>query len=638
MNAKVTLFLFVCAVGLLAFIWFYERHQPGTDTAREQAQYLLAVDREEIDQVLIERDDDQTLLRRVGYDWRILEPMEDRADSQSLDRLFTALEMMRIAGRIPPAELRAGALDMEEAGLMEPGERIRITTRDQVIDLEFGAPAAQEGRRYVRVAGDETVYLVNEEAPFLAFQPPEFFRDQRLMPISAGAIAAVEVDNDNGSLELRREHDVWTLAKPLKARADQGRIDDYLAELVNARIQEFVTADPELLAAVGLDEIRGTLFFRDDLGEQVAVLEIGAVSEEDPTMVYVHLPDRDVVALAPVGVATLLESDPGDLRDRRLLVLEEDLLDRVTIEDPESTTTLHRSEAGWDILELEARASATTVEAFLNSIQAEEVSQFVANSAADLEAYGLEEPQLRVVFSSFASENVPEAGAGEHPFLTLELGVPDETGRQVYARLVEEPYIVSVDAALLEEISARPAAWQSLGIFEFEPDMFRRLSLMHDEETTVLEWDEEEGWQVEEGEGEINPPELESLLTALGGLRAVQWLGVDPEDAGLDEPTFRLAFHVADLDEEFEVVLGEQDEFGYWLAATDVRPGVFMISGPDAELLTLKPLRPADEIELEAEEAGEDSDPAGEEAEEEVEEEDPEAAEDDEEAETSDDS
>ena len=121
--------------------------------------------------------------------------------------------------------------------------------------------------------------------------------------------------------------------------------------------------------------------------------------------------------------------------------------------------------------------------------------------ASDLPKYGLDKPQLQLTFSSFASENTAETTAGEHPFATIALGKVD--GENVYARLIDEPFIVAVRRALLENIFADPLQWQELAIFKFKPEEVHKLAVVTDREY-ALERNTNKDWASVKGNEPIN--------------------------------------------------------------------------------------------------------------------------------------
>ncbi len=145
----------------------------------------------------------------------------------------------------------------------------------------------------------------------------------------------------------------------------------------------------------------------------------------------------------------------------------------------------------------------------LELLKAEQVTKFVEDVASDLPKYGLDKPQLQVTFSSFASENTPESTAGEHPFATIAFGKID--GDNVYARLGDEPFIVTVRRSLLDNIFADPSQWQELAIFRFKPDEVHKFTVTTDRESALVRNDKKE-WSWVKGAEPISTVNVQSLL------------------------------------------------------------------------------------------------------------------------------
>ena len=89
-----------------------------------------------------------------------------------------------------------------------------------------------------------------------------------------------------------------------------------------------------------------------------------------------------------------------------------------------------------------ASANATNISRLIQEINDDEVTEFVSDTATDLAKYGLNQPKLKITFSSYASENTAESNAGEVVLSALEFG-NSENG-VTYARLEAEPYVFSI--------------------------------------------------------------------------------------------------------------------------------------------------------------------------------------------------
>ncbi len=377
--------------------------------------------------------------------------------------------------------------------------------------------------------------------------------------------------------------------KPLQARGDDQKIGDLLAQVTNARIQEFVADDAGDLHAYGLSEPRGsiTVFGADE--KEGRTLQLGAVSESEKIKeaVYVRYLPRNAVYALPKKTEEILTARPNDLRDRHLVRLDTNNLDRLNIEATgQPKTVLARKEQNWTIASRSDQpANGDEVRRLIDTLNNQEVTRFVADTASELPKYGLDQPQVKLTFSSFASENTAETGAGEKPFLTLSLGKIE--GDEVYARVGEEPFIVAVRRELLDQIWADPLRWQTLPVFSFKPDNIHRVSRVTEREESLVR-NGPKDWKWITGSGEIDPNDLQSLLNTLASLRAVRWAGATTPAHGFEKPALVLTFTTSPDDKALhKLTIGSATDDQMYFAKVDGRDGTFVINLPDLNALRL---------------------------------------------------
>jgi Domain of unknown function (DUF4340) len=587
MNWKTTVVLAAIALGAFVYLRFFELKQPGTEEARRQAQNVVNFDRDKIDAIVILNGDEKTELRRRDHRWRLETPIKDQADSSLIDNLLRDLENWQKEGTISAKEIDADKSKLTEYGLNKPKLRLKLIGQDKPPPILFGKDAALEGKMYVRFEDSKETYLAGQSIKKEIDKKPEEFRDRKLTDLIAAQVSRVILKTPAGEMELQKKGDHWEIFKPLRAPGDDQKIGDLIAQVTASRIQQFVADDHGDLHAYGLAEPRGaiTLFTQED--KQGQLLQIGGVPEKEKNQIYVRFAPRGFVYTLPKKIEEILNTKPDDLRDRHLVRIDTNILDRITIDAPgKSKTVLARKDENWTIASRNnAPANSGEVRRFIDTLQNERVTKFVEDVASNLPKYGLDKPQLQLTFSSFASENTAETKAGEEPFATVTFGRVD--GDNVYARLADDPFVVAVRRSLLDQIPIDPLQWQELSIFKFKPEQIHRLSVSTDKEL-ALERDENNQWRWLKGSGQINQTNVQSLLNTLSNLRAVRWAGPTVAQQGFEQPQLAITFTTFPDDKvSHKLLIGSPAGNGTWFARTEEREGTFIIRDSDLNALKL---------------------------------------------------
>src|SRR2546421_1840872 len=587
MKTKTTIILLILAVAVGLYIKFYESKQPNTEEAKRQAGNVVNFDRDALEGVVIQNGDDRIELKKQNLKWRIEAPFKDQADGGAVQNLINDLDGWQKCDAIPAKEIDKNKGLLDEYGLSKGKLKLKLVGKNAPPEITFGNDAALQGKMYVRVGESSDVLVAAQSVRNDIAKKPEDFRDKKLTDLTTAQVMRALVRTAAGEMELEKKADHWEIVKPLRARGDDQKINDLLAQITTAQIQQFVAEDRGDLRPYGLAEARGsvTLFAVDDRSGQT--LQIGGVPEKEKEQVYVRFTTRNAVYTLPKKIEELLALKPADLRDRHLVRIDTNILDRITIEAPgKGKTVLARKDENWTIASRNNQpANSAEVNRMLDLLKAEQVTKFVEDVASDLPKYGLDKPQLQMTFSSFASENTPESTAGEHPFATIAFGKID--GDNVFARLGDEPFIVAVRRSLLDNIFADPLQWQELAIFRFKPDEIHKLTVTTDRELALVRNDQKQ-WNWVKGSEPINTVNLQSLLNTLSVLRAVRWTGATTPAHGFDKPQVTITFTTSpDEKSSHKLVVGASAGEGMWFARVDEREGTFVMSNPDLNALKL---------------------------------------------------
>jgi len=595
MRFRTTLVLFALAVAIGVFIKFYESKRPNTEEANRRAQNVINFERDKIDGVVIKNGEERIELKRADKKWRLESPVKDFADGSTVDSLLFDLEDWKKDATISAKEIEADKSKMSEFGVSKAKLRLKLLGQEAPPEILFGNNAALEGKTYVRLENSKDVFLAAQSIKNEISKKPEEFRDRKLTDTIATQVTRLSLKTAAGEMELQKQGDHWQIVKPLRARADDQKVNDLIAQITTSRIAQFVADDAGDLHPYGLTEPRGTvtIFTPEDKsagrtdssrGEQGQILQIGGVPEKQNDQVYVRFAPRKFVYTLPNKIETILSTRPNDLRDRHLVRFDQNQLDRITIEAPGKTkTVLARKDQNWTIVNRNNRA-ADTAEArrLIDLLSGEQVTNFVADVASDLPKYGLDKPQLTVTLSSFASENTAETNAGEHPLATIAFGKID--GENIFARVGEEPFVVAVQRSTLDNIFADPLQWQELTVFKFKPEQIHRLSLFTDHEQSLVRGANDQ-WQWVTGSGPINTVNVQSLVNTLASLHAVRWVANVPPTT-FDKPQLVATFTTSPDDKaQHKLTIGGPSAGGTSMARTDEQEGAFAISNPDLSAL-----------------------------------------------------
>lgn len=583
MNWKTTVGLLVVALGLGLYLKFWETKQPDTAEAQRQSQNVVNVDRDKITGIVIQNGDDKIDIRRNGDQWRLETPIKDQADPALIQNLLMELDGWQKEATISEKEMEADKNKLAEFGLNKPKLRLKLVGEKAPPELLFGKDAALEGKMYVRFDNSKEAFLVGQSIRKSIDKKPEEFRDKRLTDLTPAQVARVVLKTKAGEMELQKQADRWEIVKPLRARGDDQKINDLIAQVTNTRIEQFVASDSGDLHPYGLAEARGSITLFEPEDKQGQMLQLGSAKEKD--QVYARFAARGFVYTLPKKVEDVFNAKPDDVRDRHLVRIDTNILDRVTIESAKGKVVLARNQENWNIASMNSTpANSSEVRRLIDALQNVEVSRFVEDTASNLSKYGLDKPPAQVTFSSFASENTPETKAGEHPFATLAFGRID--GDFVYARLGDEPFIVAVRRKSLDDIFTDPIQWQALPIFDFKPEQVQRLSVATDKELSLER--ENKQWRWTKGDGSVNEANIQSLLNTLSRLRAVRWIGPTLPQHALDKPQLAVMFSTGPKKEDTRTLkVGAGTGDGMWLATADNHQGVFALSNPDFNALRL---------------------------------------------------
>jgi Domain of unknown function (DUF4340) len=579
MNLRTTIALLVIAIGLGLFIWILDRRSPSTRANRTG--YVVDIDRDDVTRLEITNENAHTVLNKTPAGWQITAPVNDRADARVMDSLLDNIQFLRRDDTI--SNLGKGEKKqkrLKDFGLLKPHLKLVWQAKKRHSSIEFGADTAVEGTCYVHIEGSDAVFVTGNELKNLVSKRSNAFRDHQITPFLATQIDRVIVHQPAGDIELARQQNGWQFLRPIKARADDDIVNAALEKINVTPILDF--ADSEKIPNAETEGSgRSISLFSGD--EKVEIF-CGSAVPNQPDKIYLRVPSRPSLLLVTASFAQTINVKPNQLRDRRIARLNSDIIDRIRIDQAGAAgLLLARHEDHWEIVsQNNTPANAEIVNRLIATLNSTDVQEFVSDTATDLSRYGLDAPALRIGFSSYASDNTAESGAGEEPIATLAIGKLDKDA--YFARIEEEPYVFSVSKQTIDSLPTHDFNFWPLDVLSLERSDLVSIEIDNDASKVELGRDDRGKWIVKEKAESQDEAALQTFLNAASNIRALAWVGPSQPAYGLDHPIEIV--RIRTKSGQFELQIGASNDRGDHYAVFSNR--VFLLGANDFQQLSAR--------------------------------------------------
>lgn len=480
--ARTTIVLLVIAVALGAYIALFERGSISSgERERRKGSALSEFVRNRVEKLELQRKGVTVVIARdVRAEpeddaslWRVVAPYEAKADQEAVDTLLGELEWLDGRRRLEGI----GPDDRKRFGLESPRYRLWFTVGKQRVPVTVGGDSPRNDGVYVSAGEPDVAYVVGKELVESLNQEPghyhtkELYDDDVLFATSVG----LELRGAQGERTLRRRDDwLWEFGAGGAGLASAPAVQSIVEGIRDLHAQRFVAQDVKDLARYGLAQPRSEVVLnrsifgdkKDAKGkpvrEQVSLrLRAGAPCEGHPGESYLTVDDtRTVNCVADQDLQKLDKALP-ELREERLLPLEDDAIAGAQLSARGTKLTLRKQDEKWTYEKsgggpaLKGEARPEAVADLWKALRAQKLTRIVEPAPANL-ARG---PGLRV-----------ERSDGKPAY---EVHTQASGSSELLAKRTNEPVAVAFPASaaeLLDPVAAR----------------FRPLALRSDAKATPL--------------------------------------------------------------------------------------------------------------------------------------------------------
>jgi hypothetical protein len=372
----------------------------------------------------------------------------------------------------------------------------------------------------VAIALGAFVYYDSKKPPADEKKQEKVFAD-----LQSDKIEQVTVKAESGeTTTLQKQGTAWQVTQPAVVPGDEAEISGIATNLASLQVQRVVDEQVTDFKQYGLDPARIEVAFKA-AGKDHRLL----LGQKTPTGadIYARLPEAPRVFLVSAYLDATFNKTTFDLRDKTILKIDREKVDRVELQTPGRTVTIAKQGADWRITSpSDARADFGAVEGIVGRLNTSPMKSIVADPK-DLKEYGLDVPVATIRVGTGSSQ------AG------LAIGKSAGEGA-VYAKDLSRPTIFTVDAALAEELKKPAEEFRVKDLFDARAFNTTRVEATRAGQTVAFEKEKDAWKQVTPAAKPADTAKVEALLTALAATRAT---GFEENAAatGLETPELTIA-------------------------------------------------------------------------------------------------
>jgi len=285
------------------------------------------------------------------------------------------------------------------------------------------------------------------------------FLVERNKPFSEGRETILEFDENSArgliinqgekEIVLNKDKDgKWQITSPLFTKADDGVVKELVSDLSNLKALQSLEVDPSEWEDFGLKKpgCEVTVLVGTHKMASPSREEKLSFGDKNPagTSIYTRMRGKDKIFLASTYIADSFKKDIFDLRDKIILSIDKDKVDKIELIYPEKHLVLEKEKveeeekwffAGKERIELDNYE----INDILWALADLKAKGIIVEELKDSSKYGLDKPDVKVIINAEGKENI------------LLLGQKaSEKKDTIYASLVGDPrlFLVSEDLSL----------------------------------------------------------------------------------------------------------------------------------------------------------------------------------------------
>lgn len=321
----------------------------------------------------------------------------------------------------------------------------------------------------------------------------------RLLPFKPKDVLSITLEKEERIIELERWEEGWRIIAPIEAKAKSETVEKFLTYLTDSRNDADYVMDPdpipERLTEFGLldPRLRVTLKVGKELTAHTIIFGARA-----PTMgvAFAQLKGQKTVYRILADAHAQANQDLYYFRDKSVLRIDPVMMDQLAIVRPDISIRLKLPDYAtkWELDKpVKARADHNRVFELLGAFKNAEIKEFVAESQDNLASYGLDKPEIKLLFW---------LSGDTEPTVILSIGKRSPKKRGYFALMTDRNYIFLLEEETVNAIPRHENDLRSRDLLFFDKDKLKRIEIRQPDETIALLKDMEKDWRFNNATGE----------------------------------------------------------------------------------------------------------------------------------------
>ncbi len=353
MGLKVTAILAVLLLGLVGFVFLYERPRMAEEQREIEAQNaFIEVQRHRVARLTLTNDYGQFVAEKRGNKWGLIEPIEVPADWLEFEGMIEIAQIVE-RGRIVVDEGDYAGIALADFGLDPPVVEVRFEpVSGDPVWLLFGDDIPSKQGCYLTWSGGNKVVVTKKQYRARFNRPLMELRDTRAFFFDPDLVTRAYLQTPEGEYAVVRDGLKWHLVQPIKERADAREVLTLLGRLKDERVASFHKETVDDPAIYGFDnpDYKVELHLKDS--EAPNTLLLGKrVPDNRQKLWYGRVMNRPQVFIVEQLLPESLDIPLRQLRYKRVFEFDRTGVDRVRLAYRDSVVNCAKDGDGsWQVV------------------------------------------------------------------------------------------------------------------------------------------------------------------------------------------------------------------------------------------------------------------------------------------------